>query len=81
MKIQILGSGCANCRNLEKNAREAVGNLGLEATIEKVTDPDQIMEMGVLRTPGLVVNGTVVRSGTVASPEQIMEDLRNASAP
>jgi small redox-active disulfide protein 2 len=76
MKIQILGSGCPNCRNLEKNAREAAALLGLEAEFEKITDMDRIVEMGVLRTPGLAFDGTLQKSGKVLSPEEIAETIK-----
>ena len=76
MTIQILGSGCPNCQNLEKNAREAAQMLGLEATFEKVTDMNQIIEMGVMRTPGLAIDGTVQKSGKVFSPDEIAETIK-----
>lgn len=75
MKIQILGPGCPNCQNLEKSAREAAEQLGTEATFEKVTDADQIVEMGVMQTPGLAIDGQVVQSGKVLSTEQVKEIL------
>ncbi|SIQ40708.1 small redox-active disulfide protein 2 [Alkalispirochaeta americana] len=75
MKIQILGPGCANCTNLEKNARAAAETLGIQAEFEKITDMNQIMDMGVLRTPGFAVDGTLVKSGKVFSPEEIAEAL------
>lgn len=76
MTIQILGSGCPNCTNLENNAREAAKRLGIEADFEKITSMDQIVEMGVLRTPGLAINGIVQRSGKVLSAEEIVETLK-----
>lgn len=76
MTIQILGGGCANCRKLEENALEAASRLGVEARIEHVTDGDDIMEMGVLRTPGYAVDGTLVDSGRVASVEEIEAALK-----
>lgn len=79
MTIQILGPGCPNCQNLEKNAREAVARLGIEADFEKVTDMDQIVEMGVMRTPGIAIDGTVRKSGKVFSPEEIEETLKSYS--
>ena len=48
MKIQILGSGCSKCKLLEQHAREAVAELKLEAEVEKVTDIDKIVELGVM---------------------------------
>lgn len=76
MTIQILGSGCPNCRKLEQNAREAVATLGIEADFEKVTDTDRIVEMGVMRTPGFAFDGTVQKSGKVFSPEEIVESIK-----
>ena len=80
MTIQILGSGCPNCRNLEKNAREAAQQLGIEASFEKITDADRIVEMGVLRTPGLAIDGTVQASGKVLSAQEITEVLKTCQA-
>lgn len=71
MIIKVLGPGCANCANLEANTRAALGSLGVEATIEKVTDYPTIAAYGVLKTPGLVIDEELVLSGKVARPEQI----------
>jgi small redox-active disulfide protein 2 len=75
MKIQILGTGCAKCQLLEKNAREAVAELGLAAEIEKVTNVDDIMEMGVMMTPALAIDGDVKVVGKVLSKDSIKELL------
>ena len=76
MTIQILGSGCPNCQKLEENAREAVATLGMEADFEEITDMDQIVEMGVMRTPGLAFDGTIQKSGKAFTPEEIAETIR-----
>ncbi|MFW5827809.1 MAG: thioredoxin family protein [Alkalispirochaeta sp.] len=76
MTIQILGPGCPNCENLEKNAREAVGNLGIDADFEKVTDVNQIVEMGVMRTPGFAIDGEVQKFGKVFSAGEIEKSLK-----
>ena len=76
MTIQILGGGCPNCKKLEENAVKAAEGLGIGATIEKVTDSDQILEMGVLKTPGYAFDGTVQKFGKVYSPEEIAESLK-----
>lgn len=76
MKIQILGPGCPNCRNLETNAREAASRLGIEATFEKVTNVDDIVEMGVMRTPGFAIDGTVQKFGKVFTADEIEESLK-----
>ena len=75
MKIQILGSGCTKCKALEANTVEAAEKLGIDAEVEKVTDIDTILDMGVMMTPGLVVNGEVKSSGNLLSVEQISEIL------
>jgi len=75
MKIQILGTGCPKCKQLESNAREAVAAKSVEAEIEKVTDIDQIMEMGVMMTPALVIDGEVRSVGKVLTVEQIAAQL------
>lgn len=75
MVIKILGSGCANCKKLEENAREAIKELGIDATIEKVSDFKDILAYGVMKTPALVVDGKVKVMGRVASTEEIKKLL------
>ena len=75
MHVKILGSGCANCVNLEKAARQAVDALGLEATFEKVTDYADIAAYGIMRTPGLVVDEQVLLSGRVPTTGQVKDLL------
>lgn len=75
MHVKILGSGCANCVNLEKAARQAVEELGLEATFEKVTDYADIAAYGIMRTPGLVVDEQVLLSGRVPTVGQVKDLL------
>jgi small redox-active disulfide protein 2 len=76
MKIQILGTGCPKCRQLEANAREALRSAGLEADVEKVTDVDAIMNMGVMMTPALAVDGVVKSAGKVLSKDEIARILQ-----
>ena len=71
MDIKVLGPGCRNCVTLEKRTREALTDLDLDAEIEKVTETADIMGYGVMSTPGLVVDGTVVISGKVPSVRQL----------
>lgn len=75
MIIKILGSGCMNCKKLEANAKKAVEELGIEATIEKVTDFKDIVAYGVMTTPALVVDEQVKIMGKVASVEEIKKHL------
>ena len=74
-KIQILGTGCPKCKNLAENAETAAKELGIEYEIEKVTQINEIMKMGVMVTPALAVDGVVKVAGKVASPEDIKKML------
>ena len=76
MKIQILGTGCPKCRQLESNARDAVAAGKVPATVEKVTDLDEIMNMGVMMTPALAVDGVVKSAGKVLSKDEILSILK-----
>jgi small redox-active disulfide protein 2 len=76
MKVQILGTGCPKCHQLEANAREALQSLNLQAEMEKVTDLDAIMNMGVMMTPGLAVDGVVKSAGKVLGKEEIARILQ-----
>jgi len=78
--IKVLGPGCANCVNLERITREAVDTLGLDATIEKVTDFAAIAGYGVMATPALVVDDKVVVSGRVPTETEVRGLLAPASA-
>lgn len=78
LNIKVLGPGCANCRKVEEIVREAVASLGVEAEIVKVADMDQILAYDVLKTPGLVINDTLVCSGRIPAPASVAEWLRAA---
>jgi small redox-active disulfide protein 2 len=69
--IQILGTGCPKCKKLAENAEAAAKALGIEYTLEKVTDITAIMKFGVMMTPALAVDGIVKVMGKVPEPEAI----------
>ncbi len=71
MEVKVLGSGCANCRTLEKRTVEALDALGVSAPIEKVTDYGEIVSCGVMSTPALVIDDEVVVAGRVPSVEEL----------
>lgn len=73
MEIKVLGTGCAKCKTLEKQTRDAVAELGFSAEIEKVEDIYKIMSFGVMSTPALVINQKVVMSGRVPSVAELKE--------
>ena len=79
MNIKILGTGCPNCKNLEKTVREVVSQMNINAEITKVEDITQIMSYGIMRTPGLVINEKVVLYGRVPSAKEIKEIIEKAS--
>jgi small redox-active disulfide protein 2 len=69
--IEVLGPGCDNCKRVEANAREAIAQAGVEATVIKVTDRDAIVASGILGTPGLIIDGRVVSAGRIPSTADI----------
>jgi len=71
MKIEVLGTGCAKCKALEKNVLKALAKVGKFAEVKKVEDITKIMEYGVMSTPGLVIDGKVVSTGKLLSPDEI----------
>jgi small redox-active disulfide protein 2 len=71
--IQILGPGCARCKQLAENAAAAVRELGMDCQVEKVTDIRAISAKGVMLTPALVIDGEVKVSGKVLSADEIKE--------
>jgi len=75
MKIEILGMGCAKCRDLYMAAEQAVQEVGIEAQINKVEDIKQIMQYGVMTTPALVIDGKVRAAGKVISKDEIKQML------
>lgn len=78
--IKVLGPGCINCERVEANAKAAVAQTGVEATIEKITDYREFMRYGLLFTPGLVINEKLVAGGRIPSVADITTWLANAAA-
>jgi small redox-active disulfide protein 2 len=76
MLIKILGSGCAKCNRLEQLAREAVGELGIDASFEHVKEMDKIMAYPIMTTPALVIDEVVRASGRIPSKDEIAGWLR-----
>ncbi len=75
MIIKVLGTGCKKCQKTEENVKEAIKELNLDASVEKVEDFRQIMAYGVMTTPAVVVDEKVVVSGKVPSIEDIKKFL------
>ncbi len=74
--IEVLGPGCQKCQYVEKVVREVVAAEEIEAEIRHVTDYAEIAQRGVMSTPGLVIDGTVVIAGRIPTREQVAAWLR-----
>jgi small redox-active disulfide protein 2 len=74
--VKVLGSGCAKCNQLEKATRMALEQLGMDTTIDHVTDFSQIAAYGVMMTPALVVDGKVASYGKVLKKEEVVKILQ-----
>lgn len=75
MKIKILGTGCSKCGKLEENTKKAIEELGIDASIEKVTDFKKIVKYGVMQTPALVIDEEIKVVGKVPNVEEIKKYL------
>ena len=63
LNIKVVGSGCSNCEKLEQLCRDVVKDNNIEAEIEKITDINTFADLGILLTPGLLLNDKIVSSG------------------
>lgn len=79
MKIQILGTGCPKCKMLEENTRKAVSDLEIDCEIEKVTDLNEIMEYGIMMTPGFAIDKDVKSVGKLLTSDMIKELIQKES--
>ena len=75
MKIQIAGPGCPNCQTTERNVVNACAELDFAADISHVTNIAEILELGVMRTPAVVIEGEVVVSGRVPAVPELKKIL------
>jgi small redox-active disulfide protein 2 len=76
MTVKILGTGCAKCKRLEEKVKAVIIMNSIDASVEKVTDLDEIMKFNIMRTPGLVINEKMISSGVIPKDEQILQWLR-----
>jgi small redox-active disulfide protein 2 len=75
MNIIVLGTGCAKCKMLDQLTRKVVTEMRLDAQVVKEEDIIKIMSYGILRTPGLVVDGKIILSGRIPSESELKELL------
>lgn len=76
MNIKVIGTGCEKCDKLYANVREAVNKAGCEAEIEKIEDLMEIVKLGVMTSPSLMIDGKLVVSGRIAKTEEIIELIK-----
>ena len=76
MEIKVLGTGCAGCKALYETTKQAVAELGIEATVIKEEDLMKIMSYNVLSLPGLVIDGKVVSAGKKLSVSDVKELIK-----
>ncbi len=74
--VKVLGPGCKRCRSLEVKVRELAAANNIDAVIEKVTDIKEMMNYGIMMTPGLVINEQVKSFGIIPKDEQILYWLK-----
>ncbi len=77
MKVEVLGPGCKRCDQLYENAQDAAAELDSPEQIEvvKIADINYFAKMGVFMTPGLIIDGEVISTGKVLSPNQIKQKI------
>lgn len=71
-----MGTGCPKCKRTEANVRQALSKLGLNAEVIDVTDINEIVARGVLRTPAVFIDGVKVIEGRIATEKDIMDFLK-----
>lgn len=79
MKIQVLGSGCLSCKKLFELTKKAVSELKLKIEVEYITDIQKIIEMGIMSTPVLAINGKPVITGSIPDLEEIKSIITNGN--
>jgi small redox-active disulfide protein 2 len=76
ISIKILGTGCKKCQTLEAKVRDLVSANNIDAAVEKVTDINEMMNYGIMMTPGLVINEKVVSTGIIPKDDQLLTWLK-----
>ncbi len=76
MKIQVLGAGCAKCKNLHKTVEEAVKKIGLNLEVEYSTDIAEMVRLGAMASPVLAIDGEVITAGKIPSQVEIEKIIK-----
>lgn len=77
MKFEVIGNGCRKCIELEKRVREAVAALGLNAEVQHTYDVNRLIEMNIVSTPALLLDGKVILSGMLPTMENLTSLIRS----
>ena len=75
MKVKILGIGCPKCKKLEEKVRSVIVANSIDATVEKITDVNDMMKYDIMMTPGLVINEKLMSSGNIPKDSEILSWL------
>ena len=75
ISVKILGTGCKKCQTLESKVRDLVATNNIEATVEKITDIQEMVRYGIMMTPGLVINEQVKSFGIIPKDDQLLKWL------
>jgi small redox-active disulfide protein 2 len=78
MKIEVLGKGCAKCKQLEKDVYNALAELDIKADVSKVQDIGEILKYKVMATPALVIDGQVKLAGRLPRKDELHDFIKNA---
>ncbi len=77
MKFEVIGSGCRKCMELEKRVREAVKALGLNAEVVHTFDVSRLIELNIVSTPALLLDGKVILSGMLPTTEYLTSLIKS----
>ncbi len=80
LNIKVVGSGCPNCQRLEQLCRQVISEANIDAEIEKITDFNEFAALGIMMTPGLLINDQIMSNGRIPSKDQLGQWIVQASA-
>ena len=78
ISVKILGTGCKKCQTLEAKVRDLVAVNNIDAAVEKVTDIKEMVNYGIMMTPGLIINEKVKSFGIIPKDDQLISWLKEA---
>jgi len=78
ISVKVLGTGCKKCQTLEAKVIDLVATNQIDATIEKVTDIQEMVNYGIMMTPGLIINEKVKSFGIIPKDDQLISWLKEA---